>query len=355
MASFLLIPCLLIPNGVFAKELSDGVQDDGADGEATYTEQPEIQTWSMDGDALPIIDDSKKCKLVIDYYDDLDADYPVTSAVFSVYKVAEMNEYGGFDSLVEGIDFGKAAGHEEEYCSDANVKIVAENVKPSGVIITNAKGHGELELEKGLYLVQENKPAQFHKESVPFLVQLPMLATDEDTNEYITNNNDEFYWNYTIRVMPKSKPTGNMMLTKFVEGGAGEKNRDFHFVITFEAEGEYEYQTTSGKTGMIKSGNTVPLKSGESIVIKDLPSGCAYEVVEVEANQDGYTTDYVNTNGAIVRFQALDVKIVNTKTPPPHKTGDIFNIYVIGGVAIVAFGIMLFIILSRKKSKKNDE
>lgn len=346
MFALAIVPFLLTPQTVFAEEPTNPdstIVDDNEDDDEQ--DEADLETWSMDGEAIPVIDSSKKCKLIIDYYDDLDASHPITQAVFTVYKVADMNEYGGFDSLIDGIDYGQAAGKEEEYCSETNIEVVKQQVKPVGTLITNPKGHAEIELDKGLYLVQETMPAPFHVESVPFLVQLPVVATDEATEEYVENENGDFYWVYEKRVMPKSKPTGHIMVAKVVKGTNGDVNKEFHFQIHFDAEGEFKYQTSSGKKGTIKSDDIIALKSGENIIINDLPAGCAYKVTEQEANMYGYVTTYINNEGAVTRFTTVNVEITNTMTPPP-KTNDFIPIYVICGVSIIA---LIGLIAFRKK------
>ena len=59
------------------------------------------------------------------------------------------------------------------------------------------------------------------------------------------------------------------MVAKVVKGTNGDVNKEFHFQIHFDAEGEFKYQTSSGKKGTIKSDDIIALKSGENIIIND--------------------------------------------------------------------------------------
>ena len=321
-----------------------------------YASELPINGEAIDGEEetntsnIPIIDDTQMNTLIIEYYDDLDASLPIVGAEFTIYKVADMDEYGGFISLIDNIDFSQAPGHEEDFCTDEKIEAIKKQIQPIGITTTNANGKATISLEKGMYIVQETKSAQYHVKSNPFLVQLPVVATayDGDYSEYIVNDLNEMYWKYEFTVMPKSLATGNLKISKTVKGNSGELDKVFHFQVTFDTDIEFTYKDSKGNSGKITSGDTIGLKSGEYITIEDLPSGCKYSVVEKEANQDGYTTTYELNDGTIVRFKTIDCNVINTKNPPP-KTNDMINIYIIIGVAIISFVVLL---LTRKRNKQ---
>ena len=339
----------------YAEEPTNTVVDDDND-------DADVDIYNVKGDKAPIIDETQKCKLVVNYYDDLDATKPIARATFAIYKVADIDTYGGYTSLVKGIDFSKAPGNEEQYCSDAYIATIEQNIKPEAVIFTDANGHFDQELPMGLYVVREIKPAEHHINSKPFLVQLPTIAADADGN-YLVNNKGEMYWEYEITAMPKSNPAGDISVKKLVKGNAGEETRDFTFKFEWDAKGEFEYhkykvgsneELDHGENELLASGESVTLKHNERVVVKNLPAGTKYKVTETEANKDGYVTGYVNETGSIVRFEEIDCTVTNERNT--NKTGDVFSptlMYSLIGLAILSLAVMIIVI--RKKKTTNTE
>ena len=338
----------------YAEEPTNTVVDDDNDAD--------VDVYNVKGEKAPIIDETQKCKLIVNYYDDLDATKPIARATFAIYKVADIDTYGGYTSLVKDIDFSKAPGNEEQYCSDAYIATIEENIKPEAVIFTNAEGHFEQELPMGLYVVREIKPAEHHINSKPFLVQLPTIAADADGN-YLVNNKGEMYWEYEITAMPKSNPAGDISVKKLVKGNAGEETRDFTFKFEWDAKGEFEYhkykvgsneELDLGENELLASGESVTLKHNERVVVKNLPAGTQYKVTETEANKDGYVTGYVNETGSVVRFEEIDCTVTNERNT--NKTGDVFSptlMYSLIGLAILSLAVMIIVI--RKKKTTNTE
>ncbi len=115
-------------------------------------------------------------------------------------------------------------------------------------------------------------------------------------------------------------PSGSLTISKTVSGTAGETDRDFTFKINLFDENNNiltdSYNYTGSKTGSITSGSTVTLKHGESITIEKLPLGTKYQVTEIEANTDGYTTEVTGNDGTISENGA-SVNFVNTKNETP--------------------------------------
>ena len=84
-------------------------------------------------------------------------------------------------------------------------------------------------------------------------------------------------------------------------------------------------------------------------MIKDLPSGLKYEVTEVEANKDGYSTTSTGQTGYITRYQSTVCTFVNTRDE--HHTSDVINmtvVFIALGVSILGIGVF-FITKKRKK------
>lgn len=362
LAAVLILPSMSRAN---AEEPTDtvtgqnGVTDTKTDGE---DEEEDIDVYRVKNDKAPIIDESKKCTFIINYYDDGNKDTPVTRATFVAYKVADIDVYGGYVSLVDGIDFSKAPGNEEQYCTDAAIATVEQNIKPEAIFVTDANGHVEQELPMGLYIIKEIKPAEHHINSKPFMLQLPTIAADEDGN-YILNESGEMYWQYEVTAMPKSNPAGDISVKKLVKGNAGEETRDFTFKFTFDALGEYTYvkynvdgdELDLGENELLASGEEVTLKHNERVVVKNLPAGTKYTITEKEANEDGYVTGYVNNDGNIKRFEEIDCTVTNERNE--NKTGDIFSpalLYSLIGIAVVSVLVIAFILIKRKSNKSEE-
>lgn len=103
-------------------------------------------------------------------------------------------------------------------------------------------------------------------------------------------------------------PTGNLTVSKTVDGNAGDKQKDFHFTV------ELTNDTVSGTFGNMTFANgvaTFTLKHGESKTATGLPL-IDYTVTEAEANQDGYTTTSQGETGTIA--QDAKAEFTNTKT-----------------------------------------
>lgn len=117
---------------------------------------------------------------------------------------------------------------------------------------------------------------------------------------------------------------GNLTISKLVDGTKGDTKKDFHFRIYLQDT------KINGLFGDIsfKSGvsDEFTLKHGERKSAINLPLGTAYEVVEVESNQDGYITTSKGAKGKITT-NASTVEFLNTKnstpTEPEVKTGSL--------------------------------
>lgn len=117
---------------------------------------------------------------------------------------------------------------------------------------------------------------------------------------------------------------GNLTISKLVDGTKGDTKKDFHFRIYLQDT------KINGLFGDIsfKSGvsDEFTLKHGERKSALNLPLGTAYEVVEVESNQDGYITTSKGAKGKITT-NASTVEFLNTKnstpTEPEVKTGSL--------------------------------
>ncbi|MDO4623205.1 MAG: SpaA isopeptide-forming pilin-related protein [Eubacteriales bacterium] len=195
-------------------------------------------------------------------------------------------------------------------------------------------------VRQGIYLVAETKAADGYFVSKPFVVSVPF--SDRSTAE---GAND--YWNYTVTCEPKPLAAGEWKIRKSVKGNAGEKNREFHFQIKIEADGEFQYKKSDGTEGKVSNDAVITLKDGQDIQIMMLPAGTAFSVTEQEAGKEGYTTTFNGAAGHISGQKTAETTFINTRdrvaadTPAPSsnsqggkeasgkvapvKTGDAFH------------------------------
>ena len=111
----------------------------------------------------------------------------------------------------------------------------------------------------------------------------------------------------TVMIVPK----GSLKVSKVLLGDAVDETAEFHFKVTFSNGGTYDGVT---------SGSVIPLKGGENHVITNIPQGVTYTVVEVEANQYGYTTTSTGANGIIMYSEQSEANFVNIKNNPIDVT-----------------------------------
>ncbi|MBS6179912.1 InlB B-repeat-containing protein [[Clostridium] innocuum] len=117
---------------------------------------------------------------------------------------------------------------------------------------------------------------------------------------------------------------GNLTISNLVDGTKGDTKKDFHFrVYLQDTKINGLFGDISFKSGV---SDEFTLKHGERKFAINLPLGTAYEVVEVESNQDGYITTSKGAKGKITT-NASTVKFLNTKnstpTEPEVKTGSL--------------------------------
>ena len=158
---------------------------------------------------------------------------------------------------------------------------------------------------------------------------------------------------------------GFLTINKTVSGNAGEHDRLFTFKVVFtDSEGNIVLDTfsyTGSKVGTIKSGDTISLKHGESITIVGLPIGTHYQVTEIEANSDGYTTEATGDTG-IIELNGNNASFVNHKdvVKKPHESKKVYipqtggndnlMFYSIGALASGVLGVYL---MKRKCLRKS--
>lgn len=118
--------------------------------------------------------------------------------------------------------------------------------------------------------------------------------------------------------------THDVIIKKSVTGNQGDKNEKFTFVVGVNGgEGEvYKVVTTidgSATTTYVESGKTITVQNvtdNDTIHIYGLSASDKYTVNETEANMNGYTTTYSNTDvttadGATVTADGTEMTVTN--------------------------------------------
>ncbi len=127
---------------------------------------------------------------------------------------------------------------------------------------------------------------------------------------------------------------GAIEITKHTTGTAAEKDRQFTFRVELSDTG------CNHTHGGVKFTNGVSAKfqlhDGQSMLIDRLPLGTEYRVIELDADQYGYTTSSVNAAGAIeTQGVTVPVEFTNHKDQPvepgPVTTGTLVVTNVVGG------------------------
>lgn len=131
------------------------------------------------------------------------------------------------------------------------------------------------------------------------------------TNNYGSGDNDS---------------THDVIIKKSVTGNQGDKNEKFTFVVGVNGgEGEvYKVVTTidgSATTTYVESGKTITVQNvtdSDTIHIYGLSATDKYTVKETEANQNGYTTTYSDTDvttadGATVTTDGTEMTVTNDR------------------------------------------
>ena len=116
---------------------------------------------------------------------------------------------------------------------------------------------------------------------------------------------------------------GNLTISNEVTGNAGEPDREFNFTVNLSDT------SVNGKFGDLTFENgaaNFTLKHKESVTAADLPAGIAYEVIQTDGGQNGYTTKSSNESGNIPYEDFAYVSFINNKEAEkdpdePNKPG----------------------------------
>ena len=144
--------------------------------------------------------------------------------------------------------------------------------------------------------------------------------------------------------------SGFLVIEKTVTGNLADKNKYFTFKITLNVDGSYPYEVSNGKTGTIRSGGTIQLKHGESVIIRDLPAGCKYQVTESDSY--GYRTYSSGDSGRIGRGSTSTAGFINSRsTAPATGERDYLNLS-LSTMLLSGLGMIATFFSGRKRKEK---
>ena len=185
---------------------------------------------------------------------------------------------------------------------------------------TNGTYEASITLKHGQTILISDLPEKlnYHVEEVE--------ADQDGYSTTITGeNNGVLEKDSNINIIFKNKKSSkyNLTINKQVKGNLGEKNRDWKFKIVLTPDKDIKLKDlymTVGKTTegisleKMEDGTSVgyvTLKHNESITILDLPENTTYEVIEIDANKDGYISNYDKVQNTLGKDD--NITFINTK------------------------------------------
>lgn len=123
-----------------------------------------------------------------------------------------------------------------------------------------------------------------------------------------------------FRNLALEEETGELILTKLVEGDASPE-KQYRFTVFFSDQNSsfsYDIQDGDGRVlsfGQLKSGESVLLRHGDRVVFHGLPMGLRYTITEEDYSAEGIYLSMINGSGTIEGKTAAAVAI-NRYTPP---------------------------------------
>lgn len=122
-------------------------------------------------------------------------------------------------------------------------------------------------------------------------------------------------------VFTNTYSTGDLTVTKTVEGNAGSSTKEFSFTVTLS---DATISGTYGDMSFVNGEATFTLTDGGSKTAADIPNGVGYTVTEADYTNDGYVTTKRGDEGTIVGDDEVTAAFTNTRnTEPGSMYGDL--------------------------------
>ena len=129
-----------------------------------------------------------------------------------------------------------------------------------------------------------------------------------DTDGVVFNNRQ-----YDPNDTDDANPTNefaNVTIHKTLENVTeANKDKEFPVTVTLSAKGSYEYETTKGRTGTVKNGDTLRIRHNETITVKRLPLNSRVSLEET--NPQGYTLSERSKTALQVSRDSNELNLIN--------------------------------------------
>jgi hypothetical protein len=163
--------------------------------------------------------------------------------------------------------------------------------------------------------------------------------------------------------------SGNLLITKTLDGNANETDKEFDFIINIEGlNGDYSYvgvgEKGNGIISFVEGMAGFSLKGGEGINIINLPKDLNYSITEKDYTSEGYSVRSFNESGDVAVDETVEISFVNTKNiyeypeveektdePLSPETGDNRILYILGVIIILTISMMAVVEFKYIKSK----
>ncbi|MFQ7403042.1 MAG: InlB B-repeat-containing protein [[Clostridium] innocuum] len=220
------------------------------------------------------------------------------------------------------------AGNEEEKKKDFTFTVTLSDKRITGV-------YGDMRFKQGVANIVLKHGERKSAINLPLGTAYEVVEVESNQDGYITTSKGakgkittnastvEFLNSKNSTPTEPEVKTGSLMISNTVAGNEEEKKKDFTFTVTLS---DKRITGVYGDMRFKQGVANIVLKHGERKSAINLPLGTAYEVVEVESNQDGYITTSKGAKGKITT-NASTVEFLNTKnstpTEPEVKTGSL--------------------------------
>ena len=220
------------------------------------------------------------------------------------------------------------AGNEEEKKKDFTFTVTLSDKRITGV-------YGDMRFKQGVANIVLKHGERKSAINLPLGTAYEVVEVESNQDGYITTSKGakgkittnastvEFLNSKNSTPTEPEVKTGSLMISNTVVGNEEEKKKDFTFTVTLS---DKRITGVYGDMRFKQGVASIVLKHGERKSAINLPLGTAYEVVEVESNQDGYITTSKGAKGKITT-NASTVEFLNTKnstpTEPEVKTGSL--------------------------------
>ena len=294
-----------LPAGTFGVLFSDGTVVLGE-----YTASPNDQGTddTLDSDAEPVLQDDVLKQAFIP-----NIVMPPREQITTMVYASRYHDLGLYASQINiPVEKVWEDNNDQDGLRPDTVTVkLKANGDDTGKTLTLSKDNNWQGAFSGLDQYLDGKEITYTIEEVPVT----------DYQSVITGSDSE---GFTITNTPSSEPapepaTGNLKVSKTVDGNSGDTAQEFHFTVTLS---DTSISGTYGDMEFKDGVATFALKHGESKTASGLPVGVTYTAAEQEANQDGYTTTATGTGGTIAEGVTAEAIFTNTKNDDPEPGPD---------------------------------